>query len=129
MNEQASKTKWHRLLGKLFELLFESLDVTVKVDFNLMSDPPRADILLLRRNSEFWTPGQLTRLPDGIRHTQASHLLLEFKYTESLNARRIEKAHGYDIIYREIQGLSDDAVASFILVSKTPRQALLQSFR
>ncbi|MDM8519469.1 hypothetical protein QUF64_05425 [Anaerolineales bacterium HSG6] len=128
MTEQSGKTHWHQILGKLFELLFTATDVTVQVDFKLMSEPPRGDILLLRRNSPIWTTSQLARLPDGIRNSQASHILIEFKYTESLNPRRLEKAHGYDIIYRETQGLADDEVASFILCSKTPRQALLEAY-
>ncbi|MDM8532856.1 hypothetical protein QUF63_16965 [Anaerolineales bacterium HSG25] len=126
--KQEPRTHWHRILGKLFELLFHTLEVTVKVDFNLMSKPPRSDIFLLRCNSPTWTMEQLARLPDGIRNSLASHILIEFKYTESLNAERIEKVHGYDIFYRVIQGLSGDEVATFILSSKTPRPALLKEY-
>jgi hypothetical protein len=122
------RTHWHRILGKLFELLFQALGVTVHVDFDLMSDPPRSDIVLLRCDSPTWTEEQLARLPDGIRNSKASHILIEFKFTESLNARRIEKVHGYDIFYRETQGLSDTEVATFILSSKTPRLALLKKY-
>lgn len=128
MNEPSGKTRWHRILGKLFELLFTASDVTVKTDFPLMSDPPRADIMLMRRLARQWSMEHKARLPDGVRDSLASHLLLEFKYTESLNQRRIEKVHGYDILYRETQGLGDDEVASFILSSKTPRQGLLDQY-
>jgi hypothetical protein len=122
------RIKWHRILGKLFELLFQAMGVTVNVDFNLMSDPPRSDIMLLRCDSPTWTKEQQSRLPDGIRSSLASHILIEFKFTESLNSRRIEKVHGYDIFYRETQGLSDKKVATFILSSKTPRPALLKKY-
>jgi hypothetical protein len=126
--EKESKTQWHRILGKLFELLFHALGVTVKVDFKLMSEPPRSDIFLLRCDSPTWTKEQRARLPDGIRNSRASHILIEFKFTESLNARRIEKVCGYDIFYRTTQGLADAKVATFILSSRTPRRALLKKY-
>ena len=100
MNQPEPKTYWHRLLGRLFELLFAAMPVSVKVDFNLMSEPPRSDVLLLRYEGATWTIEQLARLPDGVRDSRAHHILLELKYTESLNKRRIEKAHAYDILYR-----------------------------
>ncbi len=128
MNQPEPKTYWHRLLGRLFELLFAAMPVSVKVDFNLMSEPPRSDVLLLRYEGVTWTIEQLARLPDGVRDSRAHHILLELKYTESLNKRRIEKAHAYDILYRETAGLSDKEVATFILSSKTPRQSLLDEF-
>ncbi len=128
MNQQKPKTHCHRLLGKLFELLFASMPVSVKVDFNLMSELPRSDILLLRYEGDTWNAEQLAKLPDGIRNSRANHILLELKYSESLNRRRIEKVHAYDILYRETAGLPDKDVATFILSSKTPRQLLLDKF-
>jgi len=122
------RTLWHRLLGKLFELLLTPLGIIVYVDFNLMSAPPRADILLLRRKSSHWTKEQMAYLPDGIRDSSASHILLELKYTESLTAEAIEKTHGYDIFYRDNQNLSEKKVETFILSAKTPNALLLKRY-
>ncbi len=121
-------TPWHRLLGKLFELLLTPLGITVTVDFKLMSDPPRGDILLLRREQPYWTAEQLAYLPDGIRNSQASDILVEFKYTESLTGQMIAKVLSYDTLYREIQELPTERVESFILCSKTPRPKLLKDY-
>ncbi len=122
------RTLWHRLLGKLFELLLTPLGIIVYVDFNLMSAPPRADILILRRKSSHWTKEQMAYLPDGIRDSSASHILLELKYTESLTAEAIEKTHGYDIFYRDNQNLQDKEVETFILSAKTPNILLLKKY-
>jgi hypothetical protein len=51
----------------------------------LPDESPEADILLIRRNQQGWTEAQRNLLPDGIRDTQADHVLIEFKYSESVN--------------------------------------------
>jgi len=121
-------TMWHRILGKLLELLLTSWGITVHTDFKLMSEPPRSDILLLRRTGRIWTDEQRARLPDGVRDTMAHHILLEFKYTESLTHRAMAKILGYDVFYKESQNLSDKKVQSFILSAKTPQPAFLTRY-
>ena len=123
-------TYWHRLLGQLFEDLLTSVQITVQTDFNIMSDPPRVDIVLLRRQDPVWTPAQRARLPDGIRDSTAAHVLLEFKYTESLTRQAIHKIVGYIAFYRETQRLvsTPEAAQIFILSAKTPRRAFLQMY-
>jgi hypothetical protein len=76
-------TPWHRLLGEVLEKLLTPVGLSVYTELSLMNRPPRADILILRRQQAHWTTAQLERLPDGVRDSQASHILLEFKYTES----------------------------------------------
>jgi hypothetical protein len=44
-----SKTRWHRLLGRLLEELLAPLGISVFTEFPLMSEPPKTDILLLRK--------------------------------------------------------------------------------
>lgn len=39
-------------------------------------------------------------LPDGIRDCNANHILIEFKYTESLTADAIRQAVSYEYFYR-----------------------------
>ena len=110
------------------ELLLTPLEVSVQTDIKLMSEPPRADILLLRRTGPDWTAGQKALLPDGIRETQAGHILVEFKYTESLNQQVLAKTQGYDVFYRLSQRLSREAVQTVIVSAKTPRREFLERF-
>jgi len=127
---QPTRTHWHQLLGKLLELVLTSLGINVQVDFNLMSKPPRADILLLRRNPRLhrWTAKQLAHLPDGIRDSSAGHILAELKYSEAVTREVLEKVHGYDIFYRVTHELKEEDVASFILSSHTTKKDLLEEY-
>ena len=75
------KTRWHQLLGKLLEELLVPVGVKVQTDFSVMSEPPKTDILLLRKEHRRWAKVQQERLPDGVRDSRARHILLEFKYT------------------------------------------------
>ena len=126
--QRKQKILWHRLLGKWLELLLTYVDVTVYTEPQVMSDPPKVDILLLRRNSPTWTPPQTQLLPDGVRDSAASHILVEFKFTESLNRARFQQALGYDYFYRQAQKVPETAVQTFIFSAKTPPPALLQEY-
>jgi hypothetical protein len=46
----ATRTQRRRILGKLLELLLTPLGVTVQTELPVMSKPPKADILLVRRS-------------------------------------------------------------------------------
>ncbi len=63
-----------------------------------------------------------------IRHSTAHHILIEFKYTESLDEQAIAKTHSYDTFYRIYQELKENEVETFILSSKTPRDKLLNRY-
>ena len=114
-------TQWHQLLGTLLELLLTPVGITVQTEVAITSEPPRADILLLRRESDQWTEEQRRLLPEGIRDTLAQHVLLEFKYSESVTVEALQQAVGYDYFYGRAQRLADDELATFILSSRTPR--------
>ncbi|HRJ41292.1 MAG: hypothetical protein KJZ86_09625 [Caldilineaceae bacterium] len=75
---------WHQLLGKLLELTLTPVDIQVETEVQITSEPPKFDILLLRRKTARWTDQQRALLPDGIRESNAAHHLLEFKYSESV---------------------------------------------
>ena len=85
------KTSWHRLLAKLLELVLSPFGIDVQPDVSVMTEPPEADILLLRRKTSSWTAAQRARLPDGIRDSKASHILIEFKCTQSFNEEALPK--------------------------------------
>ncbi len=108
-----SRTRWHQLPGKLFEELFVPVGITVFTDFSLMNNSPEVDILLLRKKHPEWTRAQLERLPDGIRDSKAEHILIEFKYTESINEKAFRQTLGYDTFYRRAQKLSEKTFKHF----------------
>jgi hypothetical protein len=123
----APKTRWHILLGALLDALLTPVDIEVSTNVTVMSTPPEADILLLRRDRPEWSAEQLARLPDGIRESSASHILLEFKYTESLNEQSFRQALGYDYFYRQSHELSASELQTVVVSSKTPRTATLKA--
>ncbi len=123
------KTRWHRLLGKLLEELLAPVGIGVHTEFPVMADPPKADILLLRREkSAVWTPEQMKRLPDGIRDSGADHILLEFKYSESVGLPAFRQAVGYDFFYKDSKNLTDRQVRTFLVSAKTTRKPTLDRF-
>ncbi len=118
-------TQWHRILARLFELLLTHLGVTVVTELPVMGEPPRIDILLIRRDGDSWTEQQLQLLCDGMRDVAAPMLMIEFKYSESLTVKAVRQTVGYDHFYCTGQNLADSEVATFILVARTPRPGLL----
>lgn len=127
-NFESSKTQWHTLLGTLLEMLLTPVGIDVSTNVAVMSSPPEADILLLRRHRRQWSAEQMSRLPDGIRDSAASHILMEFKYTESLNDRAIRQAIGYDYFYQEAHELKRHELQTLVASAKTPRDETLQRF-
>jgi hypothetical protein len=123
-----NKTRWHRLLGTLLDELLTPVGISVQCDVKVMVNPPEADILLLRRKTAQWTTEQLIRLPNGIRETKASHILLEFKCTESFNEETLHQTVSYDYFYKSANKLSKKNLQSFLITAKTPRPATLKQF-
>jgi hypothetical protein len=122
------KTRWHRLLGSLLEQLLTPVGISVLCDVKIMNDPPEVDILLLRRQTKAWTEAQKQRLADGIRDSSASHILLEFKYSESFSEKALQQTLGYDFFYKSRHHLKDESVQSFLVCAKTPRSKILEKF-
>jgi hypothetical protein len=122
------RTQWHRLLGKLLELLLAPVGITVQSEVQVTSDPPKVDIVLLRRSSGPWTAEQLRLLCDGLRDAVALHLLIEFKFSESFNAEALLQALSYGYFYRKAQSLPERAVQLFVMVARAPRTKLLQQY-
>ncbi len=59
---------WHRWFGNFFKEA--PLDVEVYTDFPVMTDPPRADIVIIRKTQNEWTLEQSLFLPDGVRESK-----------------------------------------------------------
>ncbi|MBF0200636.1 MAG: hypothetical protein HQK66_04865 [Desulfamplus sp.] len=119
--DNQENTRWHVILGDVWEKQLTPVNITVKTDFPIMSSSPRGDILLMRRDDPDWTDEQMKLLPDGIRDTKADHILVEFKFTESANHDALKQALSYDFFYKRVQeSIASERVQTFILSSKTP---------
>ena len=125
-NTEKSKTQWHELLGAFLKELLLPVNIHVETEAKVMKESPRIDILLLRRDEPEWTAKQLALLPDGIRDTKATNLLLEFKYTESLNDDAIQQTLGYDFLYKQHNQLKSEQVQSFLLSARKPQKSTLK---
>lgn len=115
---------WHSLFSHVLEKRYTPFGLTVHSHFRLMSEPPEADVALIRKEGS-WTEEQYNVLPDGIRQTKALCYLLEFKMTESLNKRRIEQALLYHIAYKRTQNLTNTEVQTFLISSKSTHKKRL----
>ena len=118
----------HQLLGKLLEIVLTPVDVVVESEIQVMSEPPKADVLLLRRQGKQWSEEQRQLLPDGGRDRNAHHHLLECKFSESVNESALQQALSYDYFYRQTQQLKADELQTYVVSAQTPRAALLQRF-
>jgi hypothetical protein len=110
------------------ERLLSPVGVTVTTEVPIMSMPPKIDILLLKRAPGPWTELQRSRLPDGIRDSQANVIVLEFKYTESLDADALRQTLCYDYFYRQTQGQTDQEIQTVLLLAKQPQAGTLAKF-
>ena len=124
---KSAKTPWHRWLSDMFKVSLTPLELEVETDFPVMREPPEADVVIIRRHHPRWTEAQTERLPDGIRDTAATHVILEFKYSESVNEEVICQAAGYYKFYKNHRELKPHELQCFLLSSKTPSASTLST--
>ena len=124
-NATTQKTRWHLLLGSLLKELLTPLNISVQIDVCVTSDP-KADIILMQRDGPHWSEAPKALLTDGLRDTSATHLLIEFKYTESLSEASFIQILGYDQFYLKGQGLKRHELQSFLISSKTSTSGILE---
>ena len=105
-----------------------AVQVFVTTESSILSESPRVDILLLRRQGKAWNEAQRARLPDGVRDSAAAHVLVEFKYTESVTEDGILQAAAYDLFYRQVQRLSKEQTLPVVLSAKTPQKSRLDEW-
>ena len=118
----------HQVLGRLLQLSLAPVEITVNVEVDLLGESPKADVLLLRREGVEWNTAQRARLPDGVRDSAAGHVLLEFKYTESVNETALAQAVTYDHLYRQAQRLPEEQALTVVLSARTPRKERLKGW-
>ena len=115
----------HQLFGKLFKAIMAPLGVLVSTEFKIMTDSPRADILIIKKKAGKWTPNQLKLIPDGIRESKAKYIILEFKNTQSLTDKTFQQALGYDYFFSESYQVHRKDLQTFIVCAITPRDQIL----
>ena len=115
----------HQVLGRLLQLSLAPVEIAVHVEVDLLGESPKADVLLLRREGDAWNAAQRARLPDGVRDSKAGHVLLEFKYTESINENALAQAVAYDYFYRQAQRLREEQALTVALSARTPQKSRL----
>ena len=126
MTDQPKKISWHSLLAQALKELMSPVDIQVLTEVQVTSEPPKADIILLRREGNTWTIEQLNCLADGLRDTDAEVLMIEFKYTESITSQALKKLIMYETLYQESEKLNQDQFRSFLISSKTPNTDILK---
>ena len=115
IKELFKRTRWHRILGTALKEWLTPVGITVHTEVPVMTDPPKLDILLLKNNHEVNIELQRERLASGLRDCKAGTLIIEFKYTESVNADTLALTGGYDAFYRRAHKLSRNEIHTFIL--------------
>jgi len=114
-------------LAGLFETILTPVNIEVLPnDVKVMADTPEENILFLKRYTDEWTVAQRARLPDGIRDSKVSNILIKFEYTESFNEDMLALAIGYDFFYKQAKQLSDDEVQTVLLNAETPSTDILE---
>ena len=117
--------KSHILFGFLMKETLIPVDLEVESSFEVGKGPPKLDVLIIRRMGESWTEDQLYFLPDGVRQKNCKHVILELKYTESVNQIAIYQALGYFGKYVSLKKIPIDDAHVFIVCSKTPEEKTL----
>ncbi len=104
------------------------VNITVNLEFPLSNDPPEADILLIRNTKKHWNRTQKERLADGIQQTNASHILIEFKYSQSTNKDAFFQITSYYSFYQRAKKIPKHQLRAFVVSSKTPHAQTLRDF-
>ena len=121
--QRKPKTLWHDWCGNLFKVSLIPTGLYVETEVPVMTQSPEADIVIIRHSSKRWTKDQLKRLPDGIRHTRANNIIIELKFTESINEDAFCQIGGYYICYKSHHKLTKrNELKCFLVSSKTPRK-------
>ncbi|MBF0176255.1 MAG: hypothetical protein HQL63_05330 [Magnetococcales bacterium] len=67
LDGRATKTCWHCLVGATLKMLLEPVGIEVRSEVQVVSLPPKADLILIQRKAGGWTEAQRLLLADGLR--------------------------------------------------------------
>ncbi|MBF0137920.1 MAG: hypothetical protein H7833_15010 [Magnetococcus sp. DMHC-1] len=128
MDTLATKTCWHCLVGATLKMLLEPVGIEVCSEVQVVSLPPKADLILIQRQEGGWTEAQRLLLADGLRDLDADHILLEVKVTENLHEGVLSQITVYDTLYLETARLERQRLRSVMISSTTPQPGFLERF-
>jgi len=128
LDHRATKTCWHCLVGETLKMLLEPIGIEVRSEVQIVSLPPKADLILIRRTGGGWTDDQRLFLADGLRDLDADQILAELKITENLNEDVLSKITVYDTLYLETARLKRHQLQSVVISSTTPRPGFLEQY-
>ena len=126
--ESKKPTQWHDWLGTLLLEVLTAFGAEVLYSFFVTTLPPKGDILLIRRSGERWSEQLRRLLPDGLRNCLAMYILLDLKYTESINVDAFFQIGYYASRYRKSQQLKKAQVQPFLLSARTPQKSRLKKW-
>ena len=115
----------HSLFGALMKETLIPLNLEVESNYEIGKGPPKLDVLIIRRKGNRWTDEQLKFLPDGIRQKECKYVILELKYTESINQIAIFQTLGYLGYYSSLKNININDVCTFLISAKTPNKKTL----
>ncbi|MEO5332443.1 MAG: DUF4351 domain-containing protein [Magnetococcus sp. YQC-5] len=124
MSHDGTKTCWHCLIAATLKELLEPVGIEVRTEVPVVSQSPKADIILLQRQAGR-TEEQRLLMADGLWDLDVAQILADVKVTQSLNERVFAKAYRYDDSYLEYAKLELYQLRTVIISSKTPQKALL----
>lgn len=116
------------MVSETLRVLLEPVGVEVRSEVQVVSAPPKADLILIQRRKENWTEEQRLLLADGLRDLGADQILVELKITESLNEDALSQLSVYDHLYLGTEKLRRDQLRSVLISSKTPDPKFLKQF-
>ena len=116
----------HVLFGSMMKESLIPVNLEVESNYEVGKAPPKLDVLIIRRTGPRWSNAQLEFLPDGIRQTPCKHVILELKYTESVNQVAVFQTMGYLGSYVQLKSLKVENVCAFLICSKKPQKSVLE---
>ena len=130
--ETKKPTQWHDWLGTLLLEVLTAFGAEIKrhasvaTNFPVTTLPPKADVLLIRRSGKEWSEELRRYLADGLRDCLAMYIILDLKYTESINADAFFQIGYYASRYRKSQKLKQAQVQPFLLSARKPQKSRLK---
>jgi hypothetical protein len=122
-------TCWHCLAGEMLKQLLQPVGIEVQMEVQVMAWPPRADLLLIRRQRNDWTDQQRMLLADGLRDLVADHILAEMKLRGGLTEDGLKQIVVYDHLQLiHDKNLPQERLQSVIISAQTPQGDLLARF-
>ncbi|HAT51470.1 MAG TPA: hypothetical protein DCS88_14235 [Alphaproteobacteria bacterium] len=127
LGNSTTRTCWHCLVGATLKELLEPVGIEVRTEVPVLSQPPKADIILLQRKAGR-TEAQRLLMADGLLDLDVAQILVDVKVTQSLNERVFAKAYRYDDSYLEYAKLERHQLRTVIISSITPQKSLLENY-